>query len=32
MQPRNGSMLVAYGIENAVILMNNTLKGKFVFL
>jgi hypothetical protein len=32
MQPRNGSMLVAYGTENAVILMNNTLKGKFVFL
>ena len=32
MKPRNGSMLVAYGIENAVILMNNTLKGKFVFL
>ncbi|MFV0266869.1 MAG: DNA N-6-adenine-methyltransferase [Draconibacterium sp.] len=32
MQPRNGSMLVAYGIENAVILMSNTLKGKFVFL
>ena len=32
MQPRNGSMLVAYGDENAVILLNNTLKGKFVFL
>jgi phage N-6-adenine-methyltransferase len=32
MQPRNGSMLVAYGTENAVILMNNTLKGKFLFL
>jgi hypothetical protein len=32
MQPRNGSMLVAYGKENAVILLNNTLKGKFVFL
>ena len=32
MQPRNGSMLVAYGKENALILLNNTLKGKFVFL
>ena len=31
-QPRNGSMLVAYGKENAEILLNNTLKGKFVFL
>lgn len=32
MQPRNGSMLVAYGKGNAHILMNNTLKGKFLFL
>lgn len=32
MQPRNGSMLVAYGKENAEILMNNTLKGKFLYL
>ena len=32
MQPRNGSMLVAYGRENAMILLNNTLKGKFVVL
>lgn len=32
MQPRNGSMLVAYGKENAEILLNNALKGKFVFL
>lgn len=31
-QPRNGSMLVAYGKENAKILLTNTLKGKFVFL
>lgn len=32
MQPRNGSMLIAYGRDNAEILMNNTLKGKFLFL
>ena len=32
MQPRNGSMLVAYGKENADILLNNTLKGTFMFL
>jgi len=31
-QPRNGSMLVAYGKEDAIILMHNRLKGKFVFL
>ncbi|WP_080904048.1 DNA N-6-adenine-methyltransferase [Parabacteroides sp. Marseille-P3160] len=31
-QPRNGSMLLAYGKENAEILLNNALKGKFVFL
>lgn len=32
MQPRNGSMLIAYGKDNAEILMNNTLKGKYLFL
>lgn len=32
MQPRNGSMLIAYGKENTEILMNNTLKGKFLHL
>ncbi len=32
MQPRNGSMLIAYGKQNAEMLMNNTLKGKFLFL
>jgi len=32
MQPRNGSMLIAYGKDNAEILMNNTIKGKFLFL
>lgn len=32
MQPRNGSMLIAYGRENAEVLMHNTLKGKFLFL
>ena len=32
MQPRNGSMLVAYNKENAEILMNNTIRGKFLFL
>ena len=32
MQPRNGSMLIAYSMSNAEILMNNTLKGKFLFL
>ena len=31
-QPRNGSMLVAYGMEDAKILSNNTLKGKFLYL
>ena len=32
MQPRNGSMLIAYGRENADILLNNALKGKFLYL
>jgi phage N-6-adenine-methyltransferase len=33
LQPRNGSMLVAYGGKgNAGILMNNTLEGKFLLL
>lgn len=32
LQPRNGSMLVAYGRENAEILIGNTLKGKVLFL
>jgi phage N-6-adenine-methyltransferase len=32
MQPRNGSMLLAYGKDNAKILMSNTIKGKFLFL
>ena len=32
MQHGNGSMLVAYGRENAMTLLNNTLKGKFVVL
>ena len=32
MQPRNGSMLVAYGVEDAKILSQNTLKGKFLYL
>ena len=32
MQPRNGSMLIAYSTSNAEILKNNTLKGKFLFL
>lgn len=31
-QPRNGSMLVAYGKEDAEILSNNTIKGKFLYL
>ncbi|MCC8199960.1 MAG: phage N-6-adenine-methyltransferase [Tannerellaceae bacterium] len=31
-QPRNGSMLIAYGEEDARILINNTLKGKFLFV
>lgn len=31
-QPRNGSMLLAYGRENIEILYNNPLKGKFVLL
>lgn len=32
MQPRNGSMLVAYGAEDAEMLSKNTLKGKFLYL
>ena len=32
LQPRNGSMLIAYGTENAAILSDNTLKGKFLYL
>ncbi|GAB6122484.1 N-6-adenine-methyltransferase [Bacteroidia bacterium] len=32
LQPRNGSMLIAYGTENARILSGNTLKGKFLYL
>lgn len=32
LQPRNGSMLVAYGIEDALILSKNKLKGKFLYL
>lgn len=32
LQPRHGSMLVAYGEENARILLSNSLKGKFMFL
>ncbi|KAA6299923.1 MAG: hypothetical protein EZS26_003941 [Candidatus Ordinivivax streblomastigis] len=32
LQPRNGSMLIAYGTANARILSNNTLKGKFLYL
>ncbi|WP_296952958.1 DNA N-6-adenine-methyltransferase [uncultured Dysgonomonas sp.] len=32
LQPRNGSMLIAYGRDNAEMLMNNALKGKFLFL
>jgi phage N-6-adenine-methyltransferase len=31
-QPRNGSMLLAYGRENVEILYNSPLKGKFVLL
>lgn len=31
-QPRNGSMLVAYGVEDAKMLSVNKLKGKFLFL
>lgn len=31
-QPRNGSMLVAYGYEDAVILSENTIQGKFINL
>lgn len=31
-QPRNGSMLIAYGEEDTRILLDNTLKGKFVFI
>jgi len=32
MQPRNGSMLVAYGREEAEILSKNPIKGKVLFL
>ncbi len=32
LQPRNGSMLIAYGTENARILSDNALKGKFLYL
>jgi phage N-6-adenine-methyltransferase len=32
LQPRNGSMLVAYGKVNAKILQDNSFKGKFVYL
>jgi len=31
-QPRNGSMLLAYGKENVEILRNNPIEGKFVLL
>jgi len=31
-QPRNGSMLVAYGTEDAEILSNNPIRGKFLYL
>lgn len=31
-QPRNGSMLLAYGRKNAEILQHNSLKGKFILL
>jgi len=31
-QPRNGSMLLAYGKKNAEILLHNPLKGKFLFI
>ena len=31
-QPRNGSMLVAYGKEDAETLSKNSLKGKFLYL
>ena len=32
LQPRNDSMLIAYGTDNARILSENTLKGKFLYL
>lgn len=32
MQPRNGSMLVAYGRDDAEILSKNPIKGKFLYL
>jgi len=32
MQPRNGSMLVAYGEEDAKILSNNQIRGRFLYL
>lgn len=32
LQPRNGSMLVAYGKEDAEILSNNAIKEKFLYL
>jgi hypothetical protein len=31
-QPRNGSMLVAYGMKDAEILSKNPIKGKFLYL
>lgn len=31
-QPRNGSMLLAFGRENVELLFNNPIKGKFVLL
>lgn len=31
-QPRNGSMLIAYGEKDAKILSENSLKGKFLYL
>jgi phage N-6-adenine-methyltransferase len=32
LQPRNASLLIAYGTENVQILSDNTLKGKFLHL
>jgi hypothetical protein len=32
LQPRNGSMLIAYGMGNARILSDSQLKGKFLYL
>ncbi len=31
-QPRHGSMLISYGKEDTAILLNNSLKGKFLFV